>query len=92
MADLIQECKDCANDPDSFIQKWADMSSTFTVAAIFAIYGYVLSIRYGTPEMMVGYCRLAAKFGAIGAACAITKKYLSGELPLPENKSLQTTT
>lgn len=92
MVDLIQEFRDCGNDPEKWIHKFDVTAQTFTAGSITSVAGFYLSLRYGTPEMAVAYQRLAGIYGVIGCSFALVRKHLTGEIDLTQNKSLQTTT
>ncbi len=59
------------------IERFDYHADFFTASAVYAVLGWRLSLSWGTPEMMLGYARLAGLYGSIGCACSLAKKYLT---------------
>jgi hypothetical protein len=53
-----------------------EVSSTLTVGAVYSIYGFIMSARHGTPQMIAAYAKLGALFGAV----AVTARVLRDDL------------
>lgn len=75
----IKTALDVGEPPKIAVARECDsIAKMFMSAAIAALYFSFLSVKYGTPEMIVGYWRWTAVYAGFGCAAAIIRDKLGG--------------